>query len=132
MVSAVIHVLFVELIPLLLPRPLWLICTARYVLSSLNISFVVKNFETFREHGLVTYIFRRSNFSKDHRDKTEVPDPLVVEDLISYKLNNIRKLARPTTHYWENILENISQYCVISLANFRILTFCIITPGQEV
>ena len=31
--------------------------------------------------------YRRSNFSKDHRDKTEGPDPLVVEDLISYKLN---------------------------------------------
>ena len=27
--------------------------------------------------------FRCSNFCKDHRDKIEVPDPLVVEDLIS-------------------------------------------------
>ena len=26
---------------------------------------------------------RRSNFCKDHRDKIEVPDPLVVENLIS-------------------------------------------------
>ena len=26
--------------------------------------------------------------------KIEVPDPLAVEDLISYKLNNKRKLAR--------------------------------------
>ena len=26
------------------------------------------------------------NFCKDHRDKTEVPDPLAVENLISYKL----------------------------------------------
>ena len=26
------------------------------------------------------------NLCKDHRDKTEVPDPLAVEDLISYKL----------------------------------------------
>ena len=32
--------------------------------------------------------FRRSNFCKDHRDKIEVPDPLVVEDLISDNLNN--------------------------------------------
>ena len=29
---------------------------------------------------------RRSNFCKDHRDKIEVPDPLVVEDLISDNL----------------------------------------------
>ena len=35
--------------------------------------------------------FRRSNFCKDHRDKTEEPDPLVLEDLISDKLNNRRK-----------------------------------------
>ena len=38
------------------------------------------------------------NFSKDHRDKTEVPDPLVVGDLISYKLNDTRNLARPRAH----------------------------------
>ena len=31
------------------------------------------------------------NFCKDHRDKTEVPDPLAVENLISYKLNNTRE-----------------------------------------
>ena len=35
--------------------------------------------------------FRRSNFCKDHRDKIEVPHPLVVEDLISVNLNNRRK-----------------------------------------
>ena len=34
---------------------------------------------------------RRSNFCKDHRDKIEEPDPLVVEDLISDNLNNTRK-----------------------------------------
>ena len=39
-------------------------------------------------------ICRSSNFTKDHRAITEVPDPLVVGDLISYKLNDIRKLAR--------------------------------------
>ena len=38
----------------------------------------------------VEYV-RRSNFCKDHRDKIEVPDPVVVEDLISDKLNNRRK-----------------------------------------
>ena len=31
--------------------------------------------------------------------KTEVPDPLAVEDLISCKLNNKRKLARLITQY---------------------------------
>ena len=37
------------------------------------------------------------NLCKDHRNKTEVPDPLAVEDLISYKLNNRRKVARIIT-----------------------------------
>ena len=39
------------------------------------------------------------NFCKGHRDKTEVPDPLAVEDLISHKFNNRRKLARLITQY---------------------------------
>ena len=39
------------------------------------------------------------NFCKDHRDKIEVPDLLAVEDLISCKLNNKRKLARLITQY---------------------------------
>ena len=39
------------------------------------------------------------NFCKDHRNKIEVPDPLAVEDLISSKLNNKRKLARLITQY---------------------------------
>ena len=39
------------------------------------------------------------NFCKDHRDKIEVPDPLAVEDLISCKLSNKRKLARLITQY---------------------------------
>jgi len=43
------------------------------------------------------YYSRRSRFSKDHRDKTEVPDPLVVENLITCKLNEIRKLERLIT-----------------------------------
>ena len=37
------------------------------------------------------------DFCKYHRDKIEVPDPLAVEDLISTKLNNKRKLARLIT-----------------------------------
>ena len=49
MLSAVIHVQFVELTPFLLPSPIWLICTARYVLSALNINCVGTYFETFRE-----------------------------------------------------------------------------------
>ena len=40
------------------------------------------------------YISLDVNFCKDHCDKIEVPDPLAVEDLISSKLNNKRKLAR--------------------------------------
>ena len=36
-------------------------------------------------------------FARTTVDKTEVPDPLVVEDLISCKLNNKRKLARRIT-----------------------------------
>ena len=37
------------------------------------------------------------NFCEDHRDKTEAPDPLAVDDLINYKLNNRQKLARLIT-----------------------------------
>ena len=53
--------------------------------------------------------------SGPEREKTEVPDPLAVEDLIKAKLNNTRKLARLITVY------RIFLYCVISLANFRLL-----------
>ena len=55
------------------------------------------------------YYFSRSNFCKDRREKIEVPDPFVVEDLIralhrgkaliSDKLNNRRKLARLIKQY---------------------------------
>ena len=48
------------------------------------------------------------NICKDHRDKIEVPDPLTAEDLISYKLNNGRKLAKLITQY-RNIFSNISE-----------------------
>ena len=51
---------------------------------------------------------RRSNFCKDHRDKIAVPDPLVVEDLISDKLNNRRKLARLIKQY-RDIFSDISE-----------------------
>ena len=46
----------------ILPRPIWLVCTARYVLSSLNISSVGTNFETFREQvGYLHFaLFRRA------------------------------------------------------------------------
>ena len=43
--------------------------------------------------------FTRSNFCKDHRDKIEVPDHLVVVDRISDKLNNRRELARLIKQY---------------------------------
>ena len=46
------------------------------------------------------------NFCKDLRDKTEVPDPLAVEDLISYKLNDKRKLAWLIIQY-RDIFSNI-------------------------
>ena len=47
----------------------------------------------------ITFFVGRSNFCKDHRDKIEVPDPLVVEDLISDNLNNRRKQARLIKQY---------------------------------
>ena len=63
------------------------------------------------------------NFCKDHRNKIEVPDPLAVEDLISSKLNNKRKLARLITQYrdtavsrkvvlqtWKSLRDNVESY----------------------
>ena len=44
-------------------------------------------------------IFKEVNFSKDDRVKIEVPDPLAIEDLISYKLNNRRQFARLIIQY---------------------------------
>ena len=49
------------------------------------------------------------NFCKDHRNKIEVPDPLAVEDLISSKLNNKRKLARLITQSRDIFFSNISE-----------------------
>ena len=66
---------------------------------------IVKNIKAETD---TTWNFRRSNFCKDHSDKTGVPDPLVVEDLISDKLNNRRKLARLITQYGD-IFSNISK-----------------------
>ena len=54
--------------------------------------------------SLVLYV----DFCKAHRDKTEVPDPLAVEDLISCKLIDRRKLQRLITHY-RDIFSNISE-----------------------
>ena len=39
-------------------------------------------------------LLKNVNFCKDHRDKTVVADPLAVEDLISYKLNNRQKISK--------------------------------------
>ena len=48
--------------------------------------------------------------------KREVPDPLAVEDLISCKLNNKRKLARLITQYsaagWRHIFTTVDYYWV--------------------
>ena len=50
MVLAVIQASFVELTPLCFSRAFfWLICAARYVLSSLKISYGETKFEIFRE-----------------------------------------------------------------------------------
>ena len=57
---------------------------------------------TVYHHGLCYYV----NLCKDHRDKIEVLDPLVVEDLISDNLNNRRKLARLIKQY-RNTFSNI-------------------------
>ena len=61
MVLAVIQASFVELIPLfLMCNFFWLICTARYVLSSLKISFGETKFEIFREQvGHLHFILLR-------------------------------------------------------------------------
>ena len=63
------------------------------------------------------------SFCRDHRDKIEVPDPLAVEDLISYKLNNGRKLARWITRefiIWKGCLE-VSPSVLISISIFYFL-----------
>ena len=62
--------------------------------------------------------FRRSKFCKDHRHKIEVPDPLAVEDLISDKLNNKRKLARLIKQY-RDIFSNISEGRAVLLQGVR-------------
>ena len=61
---------------------MYIIMTKISSVSSQNQLLMLKNAPEF---------IRRSNFCKDHRDKIEVPDPLVVEDLISDNLNNTRK-----------------------------------------
>ena len=58
---------------------------------------------------------RRSNFCKDHHGRIEVPDPLVVEDLVSYSW----KIDEKHPDVPSEIFSNISLYCVISFANFR-------------
>ena len=85
-------------------------------------SFVLRSYtmhELLNQHVSIENV----NLCKGPRDKTEVPDPLAVEDLISYKSNNRRKLAMLITvsgyvfSIGIYIFENISLCCVISLAN---------------
>ena len=52
-----------------------------------------------RSVSFVMYISGDVNFCKEHRNKIEVPDPLAVEDLISSKVYNKRKLARLIIQY---------------------------------
>ena len=59
-------------------------------------------------HAASLIWFTGLNFCKDHRDKIEVPDPLGVEDLISYKLNNRRTWERLVKQYGI-IFSNISE-----------------------
>ena len=64
---------------------------------------------------------KRSNFCKDHRDKTVAPDPLVVEDLISDKLslsNTLKKEGRA----FRNIEKHIAIPCLFCLFVFFKLT----------
>ena len=62
MVLAVIHASFVELTPLCFSRAIfWLVCTARYVLSSLKISYGETKFEIFREQvGHLHFVLLRA------------------------------------------------------------------------
>ena len=52
-------------------------------------SFVLRSYTMHELHVSIENV----NFCNGPRDKTEVPDPLAVEDLISCKSNNRRKLA---------------------------------------
>ena len=65
------------------------------------------------------------NFCKDYRDKIEVPDPLAVEDLISSKLNNKRKLARLITQYRDIIFPI---FLKARPSFFRVLQRMTVTP----
>ena len=64
------------------------------------------------------------NFCKDHRDKIKVPDPLAVEDLISSKLKNKRKLhvTRLTTQC-RDIPILCNQPCQFQLLSSAILFY---------
>ena len=59
------------------------------------------------------------NFCKDHRDIIEVPDPLAVEDLISSKLNNKRKLARLITQYRDIFFQYFGSHGLPSSGCYR-------------
>ena len=56
-------------------------CTARFVLSSLNISSVGTNFETFREQVGYLHLFGRGLISMPPGPKAEVDKTLLDHDL---------------------------------------------------
>ena len=58
---------------------------------------------------------KRGNFCKDHREKIEASDPVVVEDLISDKLNNRRKLVRQIANFRLDSMLS----CVCSITDHR-------------
>ena len=65
-------------------------------------------------------------FCKDHRDKTEVPDPLAVEDLISCKFKNKRKLARLITQFY--VLRSMFRPFVLFIAAHHYFSGCNVFP----
>jgi len=73
--------------------------------------------------GLIRSLAGHTNLRIFHC-KTEVPDPLVVEDLISYKLNNRRKLARLITQYTD-VVSNISEDTAFHLQDFTENNCCL-------
>ena len=112
----------------------WILCGIYCTtLALLKCSFPFHNFSSHARQTVfgflscpytrlfVSFEFRRGNFCQEHRDKTEVPDPLVVEDLISDKLKNRRKLARPC---------EFSLICQLSVT-FSSFVCCQLNPSRN-
>ena len=84
------------------------VCRIEFYQISKNKLVSVRNMKIYfggqrgqQGRGRERWVFIKDvSFCKDHRDKTEIPDPLAIGDLISHKLNNRRKLARLITQYW--------------------------------